>query len=153
MKVEISREKSGGAEIENTFFPFRPATFSEKGGKGDDKSLHPSRVRADSSIFNVSGSSFTNAAGKRSRGRRTLRQDNPALRQELPIERRPRCPYGASRLRNYHKVVNYPLFFSLSLILRDCCYVILNVIASRAKDTPGRCRRVFFPERISQARS
>lgn len=39
------------------------------------------RVRADSSIFNVSGSSFTNAAGKRSRGRRTSRQDNPVLRR------------------------------------------------------------------------
>lgn len=45
MKVKISREKSGGAETENTFFSLRAATFSEKGGKGDDKSLLPSRPR------------------------------------------------------------------------------------------------------------
>lgn len=98
-RKEISKEKYVGAEIENRFF------HPVRGILGDDKSPSSLGARADWSIFNVSASPFTNAAGKKLE-RRTLRQDNPA-----PVganRSSPRRPYEvASRFRNYHKVVNY----------------------------------------------
>lgn len=123
-RKEISKEKYGGAEIENRFF------HPVRGILGDDKSPSSTGARADSSIFNVSGSPFTNAAGKKP-GRRTLRQDNPA-----PVganRSSPRRPYEVtSRLRNYHKVMNYrmlPFSSLLSLVIAHRAagsYVILK---------------------------
>lgn len=94
-----------------------------------NRRLSRARVRIPS-IFNVSGSPFTNAAGKKL-GRRTLRQDNPAPvganRSSL------RHPHEvALRLCNYHKVVNYrmlPFSLLLSLVIAHRAagsYVILK---------------------------
>lgn len=137
-RKEISKEKYGSAKIENRFF------HPVRGILGDDKSSF-SGARADPSTFNVSGSPFTNAAGKKP-GRRTLRQDNPAPvganRSDL---RRPH--EVASRLRNYREVVNYrtlPFSLPLSLVIAHRAagsYVIL-------KKTPSissrKCHRVSF---------
>lgn len=92
----------------------------------------------------------------RSQGGRTLRQDNPVFRRgggggqkrETPLSVR---SLETSKLSQSRQLSRAP-FFS-SLILRDCSYVILNVIAAHAKDIPGRCHRASFPERIFRARS